>query len=214
MRDLLRDLPVFAQQLPDFDPQDVPGDPFALFRRWLTAAIDAGAVEPHAVHLATVDADGRPDLRVVILRDVDAAGWQVATSARSAKGRQLAGNPYAALNFHWREQARQVRVRGVAEPADAATNREDFLSRSPGSRIAGLAGRQSDVLTDRAELDLEFARQRERVAADPELANPDHVRYTVVPESVEFWQGDPERRHTRLRYRRTGEGWTRELLWP
>lgn len=70
------------------------------------------------------------------------------------------------------------------------------------------------MLAVRAELDREFARQRERVAADPELANPDHVRYTVVPETVEFWQGDPERRHTRLRYRRTGEGWARELLWP
>jgi hypothetical protein len=96
VRDLLRGLPVFDRPLPAFDTESVPGEPSALFLSWLHEAIDAGVSEPHAMTLSTVDADGRPDARVLILKDIDADGWQFATATTSAKGAQLAGRPHAA----------------------------------------------------------------------------------------------------------------------
>ncbi|MGC5330760.1 pyridoxine/pyridoxamine 5'-phosphate oxidase [Micromonospora sp. DT62] len=214
IRSLLRGLPVLAHDMPSFDPAAAPAQPLALFVEWMAGAIDAGVDEPHAMTVSTVDAGGMPDARVLILKDLDEAGWHFATSSASAKGRQLAENPRTALSFHWREQGRQVRVRGIAAPADPDLSRADFLARPDGSRVASLAGRQSDVLTDRAELDRELARIRERLAADPDLVARTHTVYAVAPHSVEFWQADAQRRHVRLRYRRTGAGWEREQLWP
>ncbi|MGB2568336.1 pyridoxine/pyridoxamine 5'-phosphate oxidase [Micromonospora citrea] len=213
-RDTLRGLPVLAHEMPSFDPTDVPDDPVPLFASWFATAVSAGVDEPHAMTVSTVDADGFPDARVLILKDLDADGWHFATSAHSAKGRQLAGNPRAALTFHWRELGRQVRVRGVARPADPAVSRQDFLARPFGSRVATLTGRQSEPLADRAALDIAFARSRAMIGADPELVAEAHTVYLVRPETVEFWQADRERRHVRLRYRRTPDGWDRELLWP
>ncbi|SCG41579.1 pyridoxine/pyridoxamine 5'-phosphate oxidase [Micromonospora inositola] len=213
-RETLRALPVLAHQMPSFDPAGVPAEPMTLFADWLTEAVAAGVDEPHAMTLSTVDADGAPDARVLILKDLDATGWHFATTAISAKGRQLAADPRAALTFHWREQGRQVRVRGTARAADPAVSRRDFLARPEGSRIATLAGRQSAVLADRAELDRELADVRARLDADPDLVAESHTVYAVAPATVEFWQADRERRHVRLRYRRAEGGWERELLWP
>ncbi|MGC1214139.1 MAG: pyridoxal 5'-phosphate synthase [Micromonospora sp.] len=213
-REMLRALPVLAHDMPSFDPAGAPAEPAALFADWLAEAVAADVDEPHAMTVSTVDADGAPDARVLILKDLDAEGWHFATTSTSAKGRQMAANPRVALSFHWREQGRQVRVRGTARPADPAVSRQDFLARPEGSRIATLAGRQSAVLTDRAELDRELADIRARLAADPGLVAEAHTVYTVVPLSVEFWQADRDRRHVRLRYRRTDGGWERELLWP
>lgn len=213
-REMLRALPVLAHQMPSFEPAAAPAEPAALFADWLAEAVAAGVDEPHAMTLSTVDADGAPDARVLILKDLDAAGWHFATTSTSAKGRQLAANPRVALSFHWREQGRQVRVRGTARPAEPAVSRQDFLARPEGSRIATLVGRQSAVLADRAELDRELADIRARLAADPGLVAESHTVYTVAPVSVEFWQADRDRRHVRLRYRRTDGGWERELLWP
>lgn len=213
-REMLRALPVLAHEMPSFDPAAAPAEPTALFVDWLTEAIAAGVDEPHAMTLSTIDADGAPDARVLILKDLDDAGWHFATTSTSAKGRQIAANPRVALSFHWREQGRQVRVRGTARAADPGVSRQDFLARPEGSRIATLAGRQSAVLADRAELDRELADVRARLAADPGLVAESHTVYAVAPETVEFWQADRERRHVRLRYRRTEGGWERELLWP
>ena len=154
VRDLLRGLPVFDRPLPAFDTELVPSEPSALFLSWLHAAIDAGVSEPHAMTLSTVDAEGRPDARVLILKDIDADGWQFATATTSAKGTQLAARPHAALSFHWREQGRQVRVRGAVTAADPGVSAADFLAKPDGSRIAGLVGRQSAVLEDPRKLAL------------------------------------------------------------
>ncbi|MFR9779338.1 pyridoxal 5'-phosphate synthase [Micromonospora sp. MS34] len=213
-RETLRALPVLAHDMPSFDPSSVPAEPTVLFAEWLTEAVAAGVVEPHAMTLSTVDADGAPDARVLILKDLDETGWHFATTVTSAKGRQLAGNPRVALSFHWREQGRQVRVRGLARPALTAVSRQDFLARPEGSRIATLAGRQSAVLADRDELDRELAVVRAGLADDPDLVAETHTVYSVAAEAVEFWQADRERRHVRLRYRRKGAAWRRELLWP
>lgn len=214
IRDLLRGLPVFDRPLPTFDTDSAPEHPLELFHEWFRSALDAEADEPHVMTLCTVDADGQPDARSLILKDLNEVGWQFATGSRSAKGRQIAGNSQVALLFYWRGQGRQVRVRGAARAAAPETSRQDFLDRPEGSRIATLAGRQSDVLPDPSALDRELAAVRARMAADPELVAETHTVYTVVPDSVEFWQGDQERKHIRLRYLRDGTGWRRELLWP
>jgi pyridoxamine 5'-phosphate oxidase len=214
VRDLLRGLPVFDRPLPAFDTEAVPGEPSALFLSWLHEAIDAGVCEPHAMTLSTVDVDGRPDARVLILKDVNAAGWQFATAAASAKGTQLAARPHAALSFHWREQGRQVRVRGEVAAAGPSASAADFLAKPDGSRIAGLVGRQSAVLEDPRKLALEIEAARQRLADDPLAVAEDHAVYVLTPAEVEFWQGDRQRQHVRLRYRRSGGGWVTERLWP
>ncbi|MFC5910219.1 pyridoxine/pyridoxamine 5'-phosphate oxidase [Streptacidiphilus monticola] len=216
VRQLLVGLPMLAPPLPRFDPEQAPKAPFPLFLDWLAAAVEAGVREPHAMVLATAEPDGGPDARVVALRDADEDGWTFAAQRHSPKHRQLQRPGRAALLFHWREQGRQIRVRGVARHADAERSVADFLARPPVSRAAGLVGRQSEPLADPAELDAAFAAALARAEADPQLVDPAHVLVTVVPDSVEFWQGDPGRAHVRLRYARGGpQGrWRRERLWP
>jgi pyridoxamine 5'-phosphate oxidase len=214
VRDLLRALPVFDRPLPAFDTESVPGTPSALFLSWLHAAIDAGVSEPHAMTLSTVDAEGRPDARVLILKDVDAESWEFATATTSAKGTQLAAVRQAALSFHWREQARQVRVRGAVATADPRVSAADFLAKPDGSRIAGLVGRQSAVLEDPRKLALEIEAAGQRLAQDPFAVAEDHAVYVLTPAEVEFWQGDRQRKHVRLRYRRSVNDWITERLWP
>jgi pyridoxamine 5'-phosphate oxidase len=214
VRDLLRGLPVFDRPLPAFDTESAPEEPSALFLSWLHEAIEAGVSEPHAMTLATVDAEGRPDARVLILKDVDADGWQFATATTSAKGSQLAARPHAALSFHWREQGRQVRVRGAVATADPSVSAADFLAKPDGSRIAGLVGRQSSVLEDPGKLTLEIEAASHRLADDPFAVAEDHAVYVLTPAEVEFWQGDRQRQHVRLRYSRSVNGWITERLWP
>ena len=214
MRDLLRTLPVFDRPLPDFDTDKAPAEPVSLFVSWLGEAVDARVVEPHVMTLSTVDAQGRPDARVLILRNVSDEGWQFTASASGAKGNQLAANPQAALSFYWREQGRQIRVRGAVATADPSTSAADFLAQSEGSRIADLVGRQGAALQDSAELAREMEAARQRLADDPLLVAPDHTVYVLTPAEVEFWQGHRHRQHIRLRYRRSGPGWVTELLWP
>jgi pyridoxamine 5'-phosphate oxidase len=214
VRDLLRSLPVFNRPLPAFDTGTLPDEPVSLFLDWLSEAVGAGVCEPHAMTLSTVDARGRPDSRIVLLRDAGGAGWQFDTSATSAKGAQLAANPQAALSFYWREQGRQVRVRGQVSAAGQDACAADFLAGSQGSRIAGLVGRQSGVLRNQETLARAMEAARQRLADDPLAVAEDHAVYVLSPAEVEFWQGDRQRQHIRLRYRRSGPAWITERLWP
>ncbi|MFJ4966666.1 pyridoxal 5'-phosphate synthase [Streptomyces sp. NPDC088729] len=214
VRAWLRGLDVFAGPLPSFDPEESPDDPVELFVTWLERAVQDGVPEPHAMTLSTVDAEGRPWARVLILKNLDAAGWQFAVHGLSPKGRQLADRPQAALTFHWPRQGRQVRVRGpvTAEPAERSA--EDFLARSPGARAEALLGRQSGPVGDLAERDAAMARSLGRVEREPGLVAEEWTLYTLAPVEVEFWQADPGRNHTRLSFARTPTGWERRLLWP
>jgi pyridoxamine 5'-phosphate oxidase len=214
LRQTLRALPVFDRPLPGFDPTAAPARPEQLFLAWLGEAIAAGVVEPHAMTISSVDAAGYPDSRVLLLKDVANGGWQFAGSAQSAKGRQLAGNPRAALCFYWREQGRQVRVRGDVRPAPRPVAEQDFLARSPSGRAASLIGEQSAVLPGLRQLAERMDEARRQVTDEPGLVPAHHTVFEVRPVSVEFWQGDHDRLHVRLRYRRDGDGWNRELLWP
>jgi len=214
IRDLLRTLRVFDRPLPHFDADTAPDEPASLFASWLGEAVDAKVVEPHVMTLSTVDPQGRPDARVVLLRDVGADGWRFTASATGAKGAQLAANPQAALSFYWREQGRQVRVRGQVSAAGPAARAADFLAGSDGSRIAGLVGRPSAVLPDSQTLARAMEAARHQLADDPLAVAEDHAVYVLVPAEAEFWQGDHQRQHIRLRYRRSGAAWLTERLWP
>jgi pyridoxamine 5'-phosphate oxidase len=209
----LRGWPSFPEELPDFPVADVPDTPQELFLEWLTEAGNH-VLAPHAVTLSTVDNNGAPDARVVILKDVDAAGWYVATSAESPKGVQLAKDPRAALTFFWPGRGRQVRIRGPATPTAAEVSAADFRNRSPESRAEALIGHQSEVLDD-PEMLLHAAAEAERkIRENPDLVPDSWARYRITPDSVEFWQASHDRRHVRLRYRKNEGTWLRERLWP
>ncbi|SDK17985.1 pyridoxine/pyridoxamine 5'-phosphate oxidase [Streptomyces indicus] len=215
LRQVLRGIEVFAGELPLFDPNAAPATPDELFTEWLLHALEAGVREPHAMTLSTAGADGNPTARVLILKNVEAGGWQFASDSGGVKGRNLAERPYAALTFYWPELARQVRVRGPVTPESAEASRADFLARGVGARAESLLARQSQPLDDLASRDAAVAVSLARVEEDPGLAPEGWRLLTVRAESVEFWQGDKERRHTRLAYLRTGDGsWRRQLLWP
>ncbi|MEW2548393.1 pyridoxal 5'-phosphate synthase [Streptomyces sp. NPDC047002] len=218
LRELLRGIEVFAgDDLPTFDPADTPAAPEELFVTWLRGALAAGVREPHAMTLSTVDAEGHPDARVLILKNLentDAGGWQFAVHAGSPKGREPAAHPRAALTFYWPPLARQGRVRGpvAARPAQQAA--ADFLARSPQARAEALLGTQSRPLGDLAERDRRTAESLARVERHQDLVAPEWTLYELRAERVEFWQGDAGRRHTRLAYLRAADGWRRQLLWP
>lgn len=214
IRETLRGLEVLSGPFPDFDPGSAPRDPRDLFLEWLLFAIGSGVPEPHAMTLATVDPEGRPDARTLILKDVSDAGWHFAVLAASPKGAQIVANPRVALSFYWRPHGRQIRIRGTAIDQGPEAAAADFLARPEGARASALARRQSQPLRDPRDLDDALRAQRERLAADPGLVAPDWTLYAVRPDEVEFWQGDRARNHIRLRYRREGDGWARERLWP
>lgn len=214
LRDALRALPVLKGSAPFFDPLDAPPDPTTLFGEWLRLAIHSGVAEPHAMTLSTVDAHGRPSARILILKDIDTAGWHFAVHAASRKGRELAATPFAALTFYWPELVRQVRVSGPVVRDSPEVAAADFLARPAGSREMALTGRQSTPYTERAEVDAALERARQQVDSSPDHAPAEWVSYAVRPDEVEFWQGDPTRRHLRLRYRYINETWSTDLLWP
>lgn len=190
-------------------------DPIALFQQWYAEAGTCGLAHPDAMSLATVDPDGMPSVRMVLLKGCDAGGFVFYTNTLSTKGRHLAGNPRAALCFYWEPLGRQVRVRGTTERVSDAEADEYFASRPRGSRLGAWASRQSEPLADRETL---LARLREYEARHPgeEIPRPPHWSgYRLVPESIEFWLEGEFRLHHRLLYRRTPEGgWTNELLHP
>lgn len=218
---LLLGRPPMARALPDFDPGRAPGAPGPLFAEWLASALAAGVLDPQVAALSTIGADGVPDARMLVLRDVaaDGGGWVFAIDADSPKGRQLAAHPVAALTLYWPLQGRQVRVRGSVEAASPEVSAAEFATRSPGARAAVLVGRQSDPLGALADYDSAAASVGRLLEEAPDTGAPTHTVYTVRAHEVEFWQGDQTRRHVRLRYTRTGDGpdgadWAATLLWP
>ncbi|MGK4585545.1 pyridoxine/pyridoxamine 5'-phosphate oxidase [Kitasatospora sp. HPMI-4] len=218
---LLLDHPPMVRELPEFAVEGLPASPAELFGEWLTEAFRAGVPDPQVVTLSTVDTDGCPDARVLVLRgiDVPGAGLVFAADADSPKGRQLAARPRAAITVYWPLLGRQIRVRGVVEIASPKESALDFLSRSPWSRAASLVGHQSEPLTSFEAYDSAAREARLLLEADPEAIAPGHTVYTLRAVEAEFWQGDAARRHVRVHYSRNEPGaiageWSRTLLWP
>ena len=211
LRARLRALKVFGGELPTFDTDAAPDAPLPLLVEWLLGAIEAGVVQPHAMALATASTDGIPANRTLLLKDVDDEAVWFASLSSGPKGHDIASNPHAALNLYWREQGRQVRIVGRVEPGPRAVSEADFLARQLNARAGAIAGPQSEPLENyQSAMDA----ARERIAKDPDYVPHDWTAYRVVPDSVEFWQAERERDQVRLRYRREGDGWVRELLWP
>jgi len=195
---------------------DVDSSPVAQFQRWLSEAEKAEVPEPTAMTLATVGDDGRPAARIVLLKGVDADGFQFFTNYESRKGAELAANPLAALLFHWVVLERQVRIEGSVAKATAAESDAYFASRPRLSRIGAWASPQSKPIPDRSWLEREFSAAQQRFAGEPDsVPRPPHWGgYRLVPSTIEFWQGRQSRLHDRIRYRREDTDWRIERLAP
>lgn len=210
---------------PKYDPTGTPppddaalfaeAEPFALFERWFLEAKAKEPNDPNAMALATADADGLPDVRMVLLKGVDAAGFVFYTNAQSAKGRQLENNAKAALCFHWKSLRRQVRVRGPVEFVSDAEADEYFRSRDRGARLGAWASQQSRVLPDRLALEKRIAEYAAKYGLG-EVPRPPHWRgYRLTPLSIEFWRDRPFRLHDRLVFEReSGGAWSKNRLFP
>jgi pyridoxamine 5'-phosphate oxidase len=187
-------------------------DPLKQFEQWLNEAITAEVPEPNAMTLATVSSDLRPSTRVVLIKACDARGIVWYTNFESRKGRQLAGNPYAALQFHWVELERVVRIEGVVEKVSDEESDSYFRSRPLDSRVGAWASPQSQVISGRGVLVANAARYSAQFLLQP--PRPPHWGgYRLKPDTWEFWQGRKSRLHDRLRYRLQTTPDTSEALW-
>ena len=194
--------------------RDAASDPFELFTRWFDEAVAAAIPEPNAMTLATVDGAGRPAARIVLMKGIDARGVVFHTNYDSRKGRDLAGNPRAALLFFWVDLERQVRIDGTAERVSAEDSDAYFAARPRGSQISAWASPQSAPVTDRAWLEARFAECEARFASGAVPRPPNWGGVRVVPDRFEFWQGRTSRLHYRLVWSRQGAGWTIGRLAP
>jgi len=194
---------------------DLHSDPIEQFRAWFAAALAAEMRDVNAMSLATATPEGKSAVRIVLLKGVDERGFSFFTNYDSEKGRHLEANPFAALAFYWAKLERQVRITGPVE----RTSREDsaayFHSRPVGSRLGAWVSRQSEVVDARQVLDARMEAMRERFH-NTEITLPPHWGgYRVKPETVEFWQGRPNRLHDRFRYSRRADGaWQIDRLAP
>ncbi|WP_028310165.1 pyridoxamine 5'-phosphate oxidase [Derxia gummosa] len=194
------------------DEAAVHADPLAQFAQWFAEAQRAEIPEPNAMTLATIGLDGRPKSRVVLVKGLD-NGFSFFTNYTSNKGRELAANPFAALQFHWVQLERQVRIEGKVEKLSPAESDAYYHSRPVNSRLGAWASPQSQVIPDRAFLEAREAEYRVRLGDSPQ--RPEHWGgYRLVPDVMEFWQGRPSRLHDRLRYVREAGGWRIERLAP
>jgi len=189
-------------------------DPLQQFDQWLNEAVKGEVPEPNAMTLATVGSDLRPSTRVVLIKGYDARGIVWYTNYNSQKGRELAGNPYAALQFHWVEMERVVRIEGIVEKVSDEESDEYFKSRPLDSRIGAWASPQSEVIDSRTVLVTNAAKYGAQFLLHP--PRPPHWGgYRLKPDNWQFWQGRKSRLHDRLRYTLQADGgWLRERLAP
>ncbi|MBK5929174.1 pyridoxamine 5'-phosphate oxidase [Halochromatium salexigens] len=198
------------------DHDDLDTDPIVQFQRWYQETLSAQLPEPNAMSLATVDANGQPSLRTVLLKLYDAQGFVFFTNYQSTKAQQIGGNHQVALLFPWVALARQISILGSAEQIPTHESLRYFITRGRGSRIGAWASPQSQVIRSRSLLEQKVAQIKQRFS-DGEIPLPDFWGgYRVIPTSIEFWQGRDSRLHDRFRYRREAPDapWQIERLAP
>ena len=191
-------------------------DPFALFKQWFDEARASEPNDPEALALATVDSEGLPDVRMVLMKDFDESGLVFYTNEESAKGRQLAATPKAAALFHWKSLRRQIRVRGAVAPVTEATSNAYFQSRPRDSRIGAWASQQSRPLESRFALEKAIAVYAAKFAIGEVPRPPYWHGYRLTPLAFEFWRDRPFRLHDRIQFARAAADapWRRERLYP
>ena len=189
-------------------------DPHSLFERWMAEAQASEPNDANAMALATADADGRPSLRMVLLKGHDARGFVFFTNLDSRKGGELADNPRAASLFHWKSLRRQVRIEGPVEPVGEAEADAYFATRSRDSQLGAWASDQSRPLDSRATFEARYEEVRERFEGGEVPRPPRWSGFRVVPERIEFWTDRAHRLHERRLFLRRGEGWSEGLLYP
>ena len=189
-------------------------NPFVLFGEWFAEAQASEPNDPNAMALATVDADGLPDVRMVLMKGYDTDGFVFYSHIASQKGRELAGNPKAALLFHWKSLRRQVRVRGPVERVSDAEADAYFATRARSSQIGAWASDQSRALPERLALEKRIAEQALKFGLGAIPRPPHWSGFRVRPEAIEFWRDRPFRLHERLVFERAGEAWTSHRLYP
>lgn len=198
-----------------FDDSDTaPIDPCSVFEDWFAEATASEPNDPHAMALATVDAEGMPDVRMVLLNARDHRGFCFFTNFESDKATQLLANPRAAIVMHWKSLRRQIRMRGPVEVVDEGEADAYFATRGRASQIGAHASRQSRPLPNRYTL-LERVETLAKSMADEPVPRPRHWSgFRLVPQTMEFWKDGANRLHDRVRFTRDGAGWTRQRLYP
>ncbi|HEV7191870.1 MAG TPA: pyridoxamine 5'-phosphate oxidase [Jatrophihabitantaceae bacterium] len=185
------------------------------FRLWFDdASADPAVLEANAMQVATAGPDGRPSVRTVLLKGLDERGVVFFTNYDSAKGRDLAVNPFASAVFAWLAHERQVRLSGPVDRVSLAETQAYFAGRPRGSQLGAWASPQSEIVLSRKELELAYGEVETRFAGEDVPPPPNWGGYRIAPNAVEFWQGRPDRLHDRLRYRHEGERWVIERLAP
>ena len=198
-----------------FGDEDRSGlDPFALFEEWFALARESEPNDPHAMALASVDETGLPDVRMVLLNSRDARGFCFYTNFESEKGRQLLGQPKAAMVMHWKSLRRQIRMRGPVEVVRPEEADAYFASRPLGSQIGSSVSRQSRPLANRQTMLDEVAALTAKIGEGPAPRPPHWSGFRLVPRSIEFWKDGEFRLHDRVRFTRDGDGWRSERLYP
>jgi pyridoxamine 5'-phosphate oxidase len=193
----------------------VTHDPLVQLREWYAAAQAEGVYEPEAAALATASPDGRPSVRIVLLRGFDADGVAFYTNYESRKGRELAANPRAAIAVHWPALQRQVRLEGPVEQLPGDASDAYFAGRPRGSRLGAWASRQGSAIPDRESLEARVAELAARWPGETEIPRPPYWGgYRLRPDAIEFWEGRPSRLHDRIHYLREDGGWRAERLSP
>ncbi|HWV23899.1 MAG TPA: pyridoxamine 5'-phosphate oxidase [Thermomicrobiales bacterium] len=195
---------------------EIDSDPVAQFSRWFDEAIAAGPGEANAMMVSTVGADGQPSSRVVLMKAFGPGGFEFYTNYDSQKGQEIAAHPRIAALFYWPTLQRQVRITGIAEKLSPEQSDAYFHSRPRGSQIGAIVSPQSQVVPDRAWLEEHFAMATHELEGQMTLERPDHWGgFRIVPETIEFWQGRPNRLHDRIRYDRGEDGrWSIHRLAP
>jgi len=205
-----------AQVKANAKPMFRANDPYVLFNAWMEEAKAGEPNDPNAMAIATVDANGLPDVRMVLLKGVDARGFVFYSHAGSAKGGQLKHNPKAALNFHWKSLRRQVRVRGSVEPLTKLEVGKYFSSRPRASQLGAWASQQSKTMNTRNVFEKAIATAKDKFSGAAVPLPPGWKGWRVLPEQIEFWRDRPFRLHDRLLFERDANSkeWTKRILYP